>query len=341
VANIADFAAHGLDSGYSFCGGRPCPNAAFPGINPNLGANQMLFPIGRSEYNGVEISLRQAIQNPFKDVKSLNLQASYTYSRYVATSGDSDFFSIATDFINPLHFIGPNGLDRRQQFSLGSWMALPFSFSLGVTSHFYSPLPVTLTLPPTGSPGGIFVTDVTGDGTGDGTFASTGGRGDVLPGTNLGSFARGVNPENINNVIRNYNQDFASKATPAGQMLINDGLFTLGQLQLLGAVAPLVPLAPSNEANQDWLKAFDVSLNWVYRFKDRVEIQPEVSCFNVLNFSNFNGPGNPLNGQLNGNLGSVNGTAGEAPNWNRIGLGSGVFALGSPRMLEFELKLRF
>jgi len=124
-------------------------------------------------------------------------------------------------------------------------------------------------------------------------------------------------------------------------MLINDGLFTAGQLQLLGAVAPLVPLAPSNEANMDWLKAFDVSLNWVYRFKDRVEIQPEVSCFNLLNISNFNGPANPLNGQLNGNFGSVNGTSGEAPSWNRIGVGSGVFALGSPRMLEFELKVKF
>ena len=340
-ANIADFAAHGLDSGYSFCGGRPCPKAAFPGINPNLGANQMLFPIGRSEYNGVELSLRQAIQNPFKHIKTLNLEASYTYSRYVATSGDSDFFSIATDFINPSHFIGPNGLDRRQQISFGTWMALPFSFSLAMTGHFYSPLPVTLTLPPTGSAGGIFVTDVTGDGTGDGTFASSGGRGDVLPGTNLGSFARGVNPENINNVIRSYNQNFSSKPTPAGEMLINDGLFTLGQLQLLGAVAPLVPLAPSNEANMDWLRAFDVSLNWVYRFKDRVEIQPEVSCFNVLNMANFDGPGNPLNGQLNGNLGAVNGTAGEAPSGNRIGLGSGVFSLGSPRALEFELKVRF
>ena len=340
-ANISNFAAHGLDSGYSFCGGRPCPAAAFPGINPNLGANQMLFPIGRSEYNGVHVSFKTGIQNPFKRVKSLNVQASYTLSKYTATATDSDFFSIATDFTNPLRFIGPNGLDRRQQISFGGWLDLPYSFNVGVMGHFYSPLPVTLTLPPTGSPGGIFVTDVTGDGTGDSNFASSGGRGDVLPGTNLGSFARGVNPSNLNNVIRNYNQNFAGKPTPAGQMLLNDGLFTPAQLQLLGGVPPLISLAPSNAANMAWLNVLDVSLNWVYRFKDRVEIQPGVSLFNAFNLANFDGPTNPLNGQLNGNPGSVNGTAGEPPNSNRIGVGSGVFTLGSPRMMEFALKVRF
>ena len=59
-------------------------------------------------------------------------------------------------------------------------MDLPYHFRLGIIGHFYSPLPVTLTLSPSGNPGGIFVTDVTGDGTGDGSFASNGSAGDVL-----------------------------------------------------------------------------------------------------------------------------------------------------------------
>jgi hypothetical protein len=340
-ARIADFAANGLDSGYSLCGGRPCPKAAFQGINPNLGANQMLFPIGRAEYNAGQLSLRQGLQTPFKNVKSLNLEAAYTFSKYLSTAADTGTFAIATDFENPLRFLGPNGLDRKQQISFGGWMDLPFSFRLGVIGHFYSPLPLTLEIPPTGNPGGIFVTDVTGDGTGDGSFASSGGRGDVLPGTNLGSFARGVNPNNLNDVIRNYNQSFAGKPTPAGQMLLNNGVLNSEQLLLLGGVTPLLPLAPANEANMAWLKAFDISLNWSYTIKDRVEIQPGVSVFNVMNFANFDGPTNPLNGQLNGNPGSVNGTAGEPPNLNRIGTGSGVFALGAPRMIEFGLKVSF
>ncbi|MGA9449177.1 MAG: hypothetical protein WBV26_22240, partial [Candidatus Sulfotelmatobacter sp.] len=80
---------------------------------------------------------------------------------------------------------------------------------------------------------------------------------------------------------------------------------------------------------------------------DRFEVQPGVSFFNVMNFSNFDGPGNPLSGVLNGACGSVNGTtptcptSNGQPSSNRLGLGSGVFALGSPRVIEFSLKLSF
>jgi hypothetical protein len=44
---------------------------------------------------------------------------------------------------------------------------------------------------------------------------------------------------------------------------------------------------------------------------------------------------------LNGLPGSANGTPGEQPNANRVGLGSGVFGLGAPRVIEFSLKLSF
>jgi hypothetical protein len=340
-ANISDFAANGLDSGYSLCSGGPCPTAAFPGINQNLGANQMLSPIGRSVYNALQLSLKQNLQNPFKHVKAMDLQVSYSWSKYVASATDNDFITIATDFNNPLHYLGPNGLDRRHQFSLGGTLDLPYAFRLGVIGHFYSPLAATLTLAPSGNPGGIFVTDITGDGTGDGSFAANGGGGDVLPGTNIGSFGRGVKANNINTVIQNYNQNFANQPTPAGQVLITNGLFTLGQLQALGGVQQVVPLAPQNEANMGWLRAFDLSLNWIYKIKERVEIQPGISLFNLMNFANFDGPNNPLSGALSGTPGSVNGTAGRQPDSNRLGLGSGVFALGSPRVIEFSLKMSF
>ncbi|HLW87954.1 MAG TPA: carboxypeptidase regulatory-like domain-containing protein [Terriglobales bacterium] len=340
-AKISDFAANGLDSGYSLCSGAPCPTAAFPGLNPNLGANQMLFPGGRSTYNALQISLKQNVAHPFKRISNLDMQLSYSLSKYVAPAADNDFVNIATDFNDPLHYIGPNGLDRRHQFSIGSTMDLPHSFRLGLITHFYSPLPVTLTLPPTGNPGGIFVTDLTGDGTGDGSFASNGGAGDVLPGTNIGSFARGVKASNLNTVISAYNQAFVGQPTPAGQVLISNGLFTLGQLQALGGVQQLVPLAPAGEANMGWLKATDISLSWIYKLKERVEIHPGVSFFNVFNYANFDGPSNPLSGALTGTLGSVNGTPGQQPSSNRLGLGSGVFALGAPRSLEFSLKVAF
>lgn len=338
-ATIADFANNGLDSGNFYCGGSPCPAAAFPGINPNLGSNQMLFPVGRSVYNGLQLKVTQNLPNPARGVKNLNLQVAYSLSRYVSTSSDSDFINITQDNRNPTRFIGPNGLDRKHQFSLGGTFDLPAWFRLSLISHFYSPLPVNMELPVTGNPGGIFTTDVTGDGSGDGSVVYP--TGDLLPGTNLGAFGRSVTPGNINNVIRNYNQNFADQPTPAGQVLIQNGLFTLGQLQDLRGVQQPVPLAPAGQASMGWLRALDVNLSWIYKVKDRVEVQPGVSFFNVANFANFDGPVNPLSGTLDGSLGSINGTAGRQPDSNRLGLGTGVFAFGAPRALEFSLKIGF
>jgi hypothetical protein len=341
AATIADFAANGLDSGNSLCQGFPCPNAAFPGINESLGSNQMLFPIGRSVYNGLQLSLKQDAKNPLPGIRYLNLEVSYSLSRYDSTARDGDFINFATDNDNPLKFVGPNGLDRTHQLSFGGTADLPKSFRVSLIGHFYSALPVNLTLNPTGAAGGIFATDVTGDGTGDGTGASSGGVGDLLPGTNVGSFGHGINGSSINKTITNYNNNFAGQPTPAGQQLISSGLFTLAQLQALGGVQQPVPLAPGNEANMGWLKDLDFSFSWVYKIKERFELEPKVTFFNVFNVANFDGPANPLSGVLNGAVGSVNGTGGQQPDSNRLGLGSGVFAAGAPRVVEFELKLNF
>ncbi len=349
-ATISDFASNGLDSGYSLCGGFPCPTAAFPGINQNLGANQMLFPIGYARNTAVQASVKQHLDHPFRFIRNFDLVASYQLERYVASATDNDFITIATDFNNPQHFLGPNGLDRKHQISFGGTMDLPYHFRLGAIGHFYSPLPVTLTLSPTGNAGGIFVTDVTGDGTGDGSFASNGSIGDVLPGTNIGSFGHGVSGSNINTFITRYNHTYAQQPTPAGQVLINNGLFSPQELQALGGVQETIQQAPYDEAGMGWLRDFDTSLSWVYKIRERVELEPGVSFFNVLNFANFDGPANPLSGALtalpangvpNYIPGTLNGTSGEQPSSNRLGLGSGVFGLGSPRVMEFSLKLNF
>jgi len=340
-ALIFDYAANGLDSGDNVCFGFPCPGvAAFPGVNKALGTNQMLFPIGRSVYNGLQLSLKQDMHNPVRGLNYLNLQVSYALSRYVSTALDSDFINFSTDNDNPLKYVGPNGLDRTHQLSFGSVMDVPANFRVSFIGHFYSPLPVTLILPPPGS-AGIFQTDWTGDGTGDGSLVSSGGTGDVLPGTNIGSFGRSVTAQNINNKINNFNTNFAGNPTPAGQALINANLFTLGQLQSLQGVMQQLPSAPPNEAGMGWLKDFDLSLSWAYKVKERVELRPGVSFYNLFNFANFNGPNNPLSGFLDGSSGSVNGTSGVQPNANRLGLGSGVFGLGAPRVSEFTLKLTF
>jgi hypothetical protein len=343
-ATIVDYASNGLDSGYELCGGGPCPNAAFGGVNNGTtGGNQMLFPIGRSVYNGLQMSLKQNMRNPLKGIPYMNFQVSYALSRYEAMASDSDFINSAWDAAAPTKYMGPNGLDRKNQISFGGVVQFPLHFQASVIGHFYSPLPVTLFLPATGSPGGMFVTGSNGDGTGDGYApnGSNGTLGSILPGQNLGSFGRSVNASNINNVIGAYNQKYAGTPTPSGTTLINAGLFNQGELTALGAVMPTLSTAPAGQVNDGWLRDLDLTLNWTYKVRERLELQPGVSFYNVGNFVNFDPAKNTLNGVLNGALGSVNGTAGEQPANLRVGLGSGVFGLGSPRVVEFNLKLNF
>jgi hypothetical protein len=340
-ASMADFAANGLDSGYAFCGGGPCPGAAFPGINPNVGANQMLFPIGRSVYNGLQTSLKQNMRNPLPGLRYVNFQVSYALSRYVSSARDNDFINFSQDYANPQKYIGPNGLDRTHQLSFGGYMEVPFGIQLGLTSHFYSPLPTRVTLPVSGNAGGIFQADLTGDGTGDGTFGSNGGVGDLLPGTNIGAFGRDFGVGGLNQRITGFNSNVAGTATPSGQVLISNGLFTLPQLQALGGVVQPLALAPPNAVGQAWLKTLDLSLSWAYKVKERFEVRPGVSFFNVFNFANFDGPAIPFSNVLDGSPGSPNGTTNPQPNALRLGLGSGVNAQGAPRAIEFSLKVKF
>src|SRR5205814_3522449 len=200
-AKLIDFAGNGLDSGDTFCFGLACAlvgtrAAAFPGANSSLGTNQMLFPMGRSVYNGIQLGLRVESHNPFRGVRYMNWQFSYSISKFISTARDSNFGSFATDYDNPLAYIGPSTLDRRHQVSIRSVMDVPRNFRVSFIGHFYSPLPLTLTLPPAEA-GSVFVSDFTGDGT-DGSLISSGAIGDVLPGTNIGSLGRGTKPSGLN-----------------------------------------------------------------------------------------------------------------------------------------------
>lgn len=348
-ASIADYAANGLDSGYDLCGGFACPKAAFPGFNPAVGANQMLFPIGRSAYNALEASYRQDVNRPVPLVRHANFQTNFAFSRYVSDSPDTGLINFAYDNANPLRFRGPNGLDRTFQLSFASVMDLRAHFHFMLMSSFLSPLATDLRLPTRGGAGGIFQTDVTGDGTGDGSFGSNGTLGDIMPTTNVGDFGRTFGPRGLNGRITRFNSTEVGQLTPAGQGIVANTLMTQADLTALGGVinrgAPL-QASPAGAINQAWLKTFDAALSWSYKFKDRVELRPGVAVFNVFNMSNFEGSASPFTSILNGNPGSPNGTTasiehGVNGNYLRTGLGSGVNSMGSPRAMQFQLKVIF
>jgi hypothetical protein len=354
AATIADFAQQGLGSTADFGGnsclfavGHPC---AFGGINPTAPPINLLSPVGRSVYNGLQMKWIDNVKSPFRGAKNLNFQVSYALSRFdnsgggvnpgytiTAASADQDFIVPALDNQNVNRYFGASTLDRTHQISFGGFMDFLGGFQLGIMSHFYSPLAITATVPNTGlGAGEIFRTDFTGSGVTQ----------DPLPGTKVGSFDRGLNASNINGAISNYNALVAAGTpTPAGNVLIQNGLMTQADLIALGGVysggTPLT-LAPPGQVNYPWLKAFDATIAWSHSFFDgRLTVKPGVSFFNLPNFANFDLPTSMMSGLLTGSTGTINGTNYAGQLVNRVGVGTGVYTLGSPRETEFSLKIVF
>lgn len=342
-ARISDYAGNGLDSGGDATAGAPCGFCAFPGINPALGQNEMLFPIGRSVYNGFLLSVKSNLNHPVRGIRHMNLIASYTLSRFKSAAGsgagDQDFINNASDWNNPLKYFGPTALDRTHLVSVGTVIDFPLATRLGLTAHYGSAFPLTLTLPQSGLPGEVFLSDITGDGT----------VGDVAPGTNIGSFGRGITSSGINTYINNYNSNLAGKLTPAAQALVGASLFTPAQLASLGAVTPTLALAPAGQVGVSPLFTFDAHLSWELRLSkvlralpERVVLEPQVALYNVFNFHNYDPFGNPLSGVLSGSSGTVNGTTrGSRANLITPGAASGVNWYAVPRQAEFGVKLTF
>jgi hypothetical protein len=362
AATMADFALNGLTSSADFnaacsTGVGISYGCAFPGINPNAPPLPFFKPVGRSVYNGFETKLTQSLEHPFNGARTLNFQVSYALSRFENSGGalpaipvnsDQDFGLRAIDNARPNRFFGPAVLDRTHQLSFGGYADLQSGIQVSILSHFWSPLATSLVVPLTNlGPGEIFRTDFTGDG----TFP------DLVPGTRVGSFDRGINASNINKQLTGYNNTTALHLTPAGQVLVQNGLFTAAQLGVgdslcynnsnnlpvnsLCAIAPPVPLAPAGQVNLGWLHALDLKISWSHKIREYLTMQPSAGFYNVFNFANFDLPGNALGGLLTGTAGQINGTTRAGHNVNRVGVGTGVYSLGAPRQIEFGLRIIF
>jgi hypothetical protein len=352
---MGDFAANGLgtpgDVGVGSCITARVGFAngcAFSGQNPAAPSFYPQKSTGRSTYDALQVKFVQNVSNPVKGIRSSSLQISYSLSSYKnmgaftgaspfassPSSSDLDFVVGALDNRNPFQYFGAGALDRTNQLSFGATADLPAGFRVGFIGHFYSALPSTLFSNLSGNAGEIFRSDFTGDGS----------VGDPLPGTHLGSFGRDISLGGLNGAISSYNSSVAGHATPAGQVLIQNNLFTLAQLQAIGGVAQPIALAPSDEVGMYGLRAFDARFSWVHKFHERISVEPSVSLFNLFNFANFDLPtsaGGVLSGTLNGAQGSLNGTNYAGQNSVRVGAGTGTFALGSPRVVEWGLKVTF
>jgi len=358
TATIVDFATHGLDSANAFCGPFPCSvlgkqQAAFGGINPTVGSNLMYFPGGRSRYTGVHLAYHvTTADNPWRDVKRLEVAIAYTLSRYRTniagpngSGGDYSTLNPAEDYNKPhLGHWGDSGFDRTHQFTLTPTADLAYKFRLSMIAHVASPLPLSAYIPQQdggGVPGEIFRSDISGDGT----------VGDLLPATVIGSTGKYSNG-NLTKVIKFYDTNYAGQLTPAGNTLVNNQIFSALQLHELGAYAPVIQPLPGRAAQATWLKTMDLRLSRPLQVTERVMLEPNIAVFNVFNWANFGGPGGQLNGVLDGAPGSSlnNATSGGycGPSNNlctqrldRVLPGSGTYATGAPRRLEIGLRVNF
>ena len=348
-ASITDFAANGLDSGVSFNGGYPSSftgsAAAFPGANPAVGVGTFALPQGKASYDGLQLNVRGQSTHPVPGIMQSNFEASYAYSRFVATTAEngistSDSFFAPPSYNNrqPGTVAGYAGLDRTHIFSIGASGTVKYGLKIGIISHIESAVPSNLRLDKQGSdPGEIFRTDVDGDGQ----------VGDLVPGTNPGAYMRKVKPGNLNKFINNYNATQAGTFTPAGQMLIASGLFTPAQLATAGGVMPTLANAPPNPFSNSMLKTLDANFSYpirLARFRNGLSLEPGVAIYNIANFANFAGVTTTLATPADapGGTGDPNGPSGyDTRNEERVSRKTGTFDQGAPRATEFQLKLNF
>ncbi len=363
-ATITDFARQGLDSSNAFCGPFPCSvlgkvngkgqpmQASFGGINPAVGSNIMYFPSGQSQYQGLHLAYKTSMVNPSKRVQRMDMAIAYAWSRYRTnlaepngSGGDYSIMNVAEDYNRPrTQHWGASGLDRTHQFTFTPTAELPHGLRLSMIAHLASPLPLSAYVPQLaggGVAGEIFRSDISGDGT----------VGDLLPETFIGSTGK-YSTSNLTKAIAFYNAHFGGKLTPAGEALANSGLFTGTQLVLLNAYSPVIQGLPDHSAEATWLKTIDLRLSWPFRLGERVKLEPNASFFNVFNFANFGGAGNQLSGVLNGAPGSSVNNASSAgycgtsttfctSRLDRVLAGSGTYANGAPRQMEFGVRITF
>ena len=334
---IDDFANNGLGAGSGVDG------FAFGGNNRNFRAVSIIEPVGLSRYQGLQVQLtgKLGTWGPFKNAST---NVSYSLSSFKSSSADQDFLDNAVTNDDPTKYYGPSNLDRRHQLGVSFLTELPLGFRFATTTVYRSNEPSNLFLNSGNGAADIFTNDLNGDGS---VLNQAGGTGDPVPGTDRGAFGRSVNAGNLNQVLSNFNTNVAGTLTPAGQVLVDQGLFTQDQLTALGGVIAPVPLAvPGNIDNPNFYTT-DIRLGWRYRIAERISIEPTAEIFNVLNRDNRvgqssigRGGNTAFDGTLSGGPSSLNGNIGPlAP--LRIGSGSGSFSSGTPRAFQFGIRVSF
>ena len=241
---------------------------------------------GIAQYKGLLMRLEKRFS------RRTQFLASYALGRYEGTNGPGNADLPATGFNNDNWFdsYGPLPTDLRHVLNLSGFVDLPRRFQVSFSVSAYSRPPFS-----------VYVSGM--DFNGDGT------QNDLLPGTRVHQFNRGLGKDDLARLVERYNQEFAGKLTLGGQ------------------IAPRLTL-PANYSFNDRFFTQDLRLSRSFSLgSERVRLVLLGEVFNLFNTANLV--------QYSGNIAD---TAAFGQPGARF---SQVFGSGGPRAFQLGARISF
>ena len=275
-----------------------------------------------SRYSALQVKVDRRFTNGFMLTGAYALQR---YTTYAPANG-----ATPNSFTDSAQNFGLSGASPKHQFTFsGIWdlpdlksgngfvRALANGWQLSTIWQMRSTDPNTVQL-------GTF------DPEGDGTFVF------LLPGTEINSFGRGMNANDIRRLVDAYN---ASVPAPANTPLAQIGR---DKRDAIGAAYPFIVL-PDKFQSGDSFIAHDVRVTRIISITEKVKLNLIAEGFNVLNIANLGG--------YSGSLASAayirpTATAAGRPNPTNVfgqptSRVSPIFGTGGPRAFQFAARLSF
>jgi hypothetical protein len=243
----------------------------------SLGPIYLTTGIGSGNYRGLLVRAEKRLSRDWQ------LLGSYAYSR-----SDGTGFGVGFNNDDPLSNYGPLNTDYRHILNISSLVQLPRRFELGTFVAYVSKPPFS-----------VFLNGL--DFNGDGTL------GDLLPGTTVNEFNRGLGKADLRRLVDLFNRTYAGKMDSHGKLI------------------PLVTL-PVHFEFGDPLLTQDVRLSRNFPLGERIHLVLIGEVFNLFNISNLSG--------RSGNLLS----RGFGQPKSRV---TQVFGSGGPRAFQLAARISF
>jgi len=247
----------------------------------SLGPINLTTDIGDGRYLGLLVRAEKRYSNGWQFL------GSYAYSSSV---GNVLGKGSGTGFNNddPRSHYGPFTTDLRHILELSGLGQLPWRLQFGFFMTYVSRPPVSVVL------GSL---DMDGDGN----------KGDLLPGTKVNEFNRGLGKQDLSRLIDVFNKTYA------------------GKKDANGTVIPLIA-QPKDYEFGDQLLTQDLRLSRGFHLGDRIQLTLIGEVFNLFNLANLSGRGNNLM------------VSGFGQPRSRV---AQVFGSGGPRAFQFGAQVSF